>query len=360
MRRSWINGTIIDRLGARWLSRRLTRSSEPLDLFSCVQNARNILIVPNDRAGGLFFCVPACRRLRQQYPDARLSLLVKAPWASLARQIPYTDTVIEADLGRPVGSVAFVAVQQNLVSMEFDLAFCLGIDCSFRLAQLFRHASVRLPIGFSREGHIPHTIEISPNDSIRYEADRIVLLLDMLGMRGDSSVRWPVNAARVRQMSERYLDRGGPGRIVALDLSRGEGNGLAPGQIENILDRICRRGGRALVLHTQSECRLVAALLNQYGDRITPFEPEDPADAASLLPSCHTLIAGNTDLLHMGIALETPVIGLFDEDVRRWIRYGNERVKIIQASDLRDISVHQVDRELEEAFSGRSGNGRQR
>jgi ADP-heptose:LPS heptosyltransferase len=354
VKRSWVRGAIWERAWARWL-KPCAHASEQLDIFRCLQQAHRILIVPNDRVGGLFMAGPVYKLLRETYADAELHLLVDTERASLAAQIPFADKVLSAELDRPVWSRQFRQSQKMLAAAEFDLAFCLGGDCSYRLAYLCTHSGARARVGFSRPGVEPHTIEIATSNAARHESEQYLRMLQMLGIQGDSVVRWSLDAAKAEQMRKRYLTDEAASRTVALDLSRGEGRGLTARQVDEIIGRIVERGARALLFFSAAERKQVSALVTSYSARVVPFELADLATAALLLPACQTLIACNTDLLHMAMALQIPVVGLFDEEPQRWVQYGNELIKVIHVDDLRTVSVARVGRSLDEALSENHG-----
>ena len=90
---SWINGPWFDRIVLRW-QRSSAPPSEPLDFFSLLNSVQRVLIVPNDRVGGLFLGAPICKLVRQSYPRAHIGLLVDRTKAVIARQIPFVDEVV--------------------------------------------------------------------------------------------------------------------------------------------------------------------------------------------------------------------------------------------------------------------------
>lgn len=357
MRNSWTRGTIADRVAARWFCPGPTSNGEQLDIFRCLAEARRILIVPNDRVGGFVLGASVCKVLRQCYPEAKLHLLVDARWSSLASQVPYVDAVIDADLSSSVGSAAFQAVERELKRLKLDLGFCLGADCSFRMAQMFLRSGARLRVGFPRQGLLPHNVQISTGDPTRNEVEQYTRMLQVLGIQGDTAFRWSLDARKAGQMRKRYLADNAANCLVGLDLNGGEGRGLARRQTEQIIGQVVERGAHALLFLTAAERKHASALTAMYGDRVIPFEQRDLATAALLLPACDTLIACNTDLLHMGMALQVPVVGLFEENPHRWVQCGNAMVEIIQATDVRNVGIGQVGHALDEALSqGRKRN----
>jgi len=148
---SWLKGSVWDRTAIRW--RETNRPNpEPIDIFHALRQAQKILILPNDRVGGLFLGAPAYKIVRQVYPQAHIQLLVEATKASFASQIPFVDGVLTASLDKSLWSPAKKEETRALAKEEFDLALCLGPDCSFRLAHLCQECGAPLRVGFQRPG----------------------------------------------------------------------------------------------------------------------------------------------------------------------------------------------------------------
>lgn len=352
MNRSWLRGSLGDRLAIRWLAGQLP-APDAIDLFSELRQARTILLLPNDRVGGLFIGAPACKAVRQAYPEARILLVVDETRASVARQIPFVDEVLTAPLNRPVWSATFHAFSRKVSQQRPDLALCLGTDCSFRLIRVVQTCGARLRIGFRREGVSAFDVEIASAGAKRYEGDFYFDMLGFLGLEAGAEVRWAPAPEVARQLQARYLEEGtGSGRAVGIDLSRSEGRGLSNRQLDDIVGRVVERGVRAVLFFTLADRRQVNYLRETYGKRTILFAQEDLASVAALLQGCRALIACNTDLLHLAMALRVPVVGLFDEDPQRWVAPDQPAVGLVRVPDLRALSVGQVVAALDSVIKG--------
>lgn len=325
--------------------------AESVDVFAVLRGARRILLVPNDRVGGIFLGTPVYKIVRQSYPDAHIVLLVDESKETIARQIPFVDAVMAASLRGSVYDAAFRDARGELRRQQFDLALCLGADCSYRLACLCLTSGSRLRAGFRRQGLEPFNLEIIVREELRYEGERYATMLRLLGMVGDGEVRWSPVETHASQVRARYLgDEAHAGRVVGIDLGCGEGRGLGRRQLDDIVGRVIERGARALLFFSLLERKQANYLKETYGNRVVPFGQEDLSSVAALLPACVALIAGNTDLLHLAIALRVPVVGLFDEEPRRWVTPDAEEVRVVRAPDLRTMSITHVVQALEDSL----------
>jgi ADP-heptose:LPS heptosyltransferase len=339
-----------ERLVLRWQGVPSSKA-EPVDIFRALREARQILVVPNDRVGGLFIGAPVYKVIRQFYPQAHIRLLVDVAKAEIARHLPFVDQVLTADLSKPVWSSAFKEVQQQLRRQSLDLAFCLGSDCSFRLAHLCRTCGARLRVGFHRRGLEPFNVEVVPARNGRYEVAQCFAMLRLFGLEGEEELRWTLVRDKAEQIRARYLDsEENRLQIVGINLAGGEGRGLSTRQLDDIVGRVVERGARALLFFSLAENKQVNYLKETYGNRAVLFEQEDLPTAAALLEGCKALISCNADLLHLAIALQVPVVGIFDEEPERWVPPDNKLIKVVRVQNLRTVSIAQIVQALEAAL----------
>ena len=324
---------------------------EPLNIFGELRRARKLLLMPNDRVGGLFLGASIYQSIRQQYPDAHIGLLTDERWAGLARQIPFVDDVVVTAPTQKVWSPEFRQSVQRLRDESYDLTLCLGPDCSYRLAQLCALSGSRLRVGFQREGLTPYNVEIVRRSEGEYEADQYQSLLRILGLDVCGEVQWVIGDGKSSQLRERYLDGDfASGSVVGIDLFGGEGQGLSGRQLDDIVGRVIERGARAVLFFSLAERKQVNYLKKTYGNRVLPFEQNDLSGVAALLQGCRALISCNTDVLHLAISLHLPCVAIFDEDARRWVSSRNDLVEVVQDRDIRAVSITQVLQALDRAL----------
>lgn len=324
---------------------------ETRDVFSELRKARRILVFPSDRPGGFFLGIPVYKGLRQSYPEAEISIVCEEHLATLARQIPDFDNVIAAELDTgPFWNSPVTRLTRSLRSRRFDLAVCLGSDCSFRLCMVCARSGARLRVGFSRPG--PEgwfNIEIVCNDrnaweGIHYEAMSNLLCLDCEGDAG-----WSVPEDRAWEVRCRYFfGEFASGNVVGIDLSRRNGKGMARRQVEDIIRGLMEAGKRAILFFTLAERKQVDYFRSIYGNRILALDLQDLYEVAALLEGCRAVISCNSDLLHLSIFLKVPAVAIFDEDPGRWIHPGNDLVVVVQTKDIGTVRISEVLKALDE------------
>lgn len=345
-----MRGSVWDRVALRWKGFELDKT-EPIDIFKELRAARKILILPNDRVGGIFIGAPVYKIIRQCYPDAKIALFVDESKATIARQIPFIDRVISGSLNSSIWGGSFKEMVDGLAAETLDLVFCLGPDCSFRLAQLCEASGARLRIGFQREASSPFNVEIVRQSTDLYEGYQYLNMLKLLGLEGEGDVKWTIAPDLVQQIRGRYLDGDfAQNHVVGIDLVGGEGRGLSSRQFDDIVGRVIERGARAVLFFTLAERKQVNYLKEAYGNRALLFEQDDLAGVAALIEGCTALISCNTNLLHLAIAMGTPTVGIFDEDPARWISDRDYKGRIVQNRDIRAISITNIFDALEEVL----------
>lgn len=352
MKANWLKGSLWER-ASQWWQQEQAQSTQAFDVFGELEGAAKILVVPNDRVGGLVIGAPVCRAVRQRYPRARIWLLADEGKGGIAGQLPFADEVVTFPPQRSAGSPEMQAVRQQLQEQHFDLALCLGADCSYRLAWLCGRSGARMRLGFSRPGIKPFNIEVVPRSDYTYEGDQYLGLLRLIGLEELAETRWAVETERAAQARSRYLDEENSRNAIGVDLSGGEGQGLSQRQLDELVGRVIERGARPVLFFSPAEQRQLNFLHKNHGNRVLPYMQDDLAGSAALLANCRALVACNTELMHLARAMQVPVVGIFSEDPRRWVPPSADWVKVIQAADLRSVGIPQIARLLEEALAGR-------
>lgn len=107
-----------------------------------------VLIAQTSFLGDALLTLPLAKRVKELLPSAHVSVLTRPETASVFRESPWVDEVLEQDKkGRHGGIGGLFALAAELREKGFDLA--LGAHRSFRTALLLRLAKLPRRIGFS-------------------------------------------------------------------------------------------------------------------------------------------------------------------------------------------------------------------
>ena len=199
--------------------------------------------------------------------------------AGLARQISCVDEVITAELDSgPVWDSSQRRFTKSLRGRQFDLAICLGPDCSFRLCQVCARSGARLRVGFSRPdpGDL-FNFEIVCEDRHAFEGRQYEVMLSLLGLESGGKGGWSIPQDRASEVRCRYFSgEFGAGDVVAIDLSRREGKGMSRRQIDDMVRGLIEGGSMAILFFSLAEGKLVDYLKSTYGNRILDSRLRSP------------------------------------------------------------------------------------
>ena len=348
--REWFSGVVLSFYRGRTCRGPLVSVTEALE------NPRNILIIPDLRAGGLFLGASKFRALRNRYPKAEVSLLTDARREYIARQMPFIDDVILCSeslmpLGPKLGDLI-----GRLRRREFDVVFCFGAPECLLPAYLCYRSGGRLRVGLYREDVPFFNFRIVPGQDVRYEADRLSLLLRTLNIsEGEGELGWSISPEGAKKILDRYLgERRGQEKFVGIDISSGIGPPVSYRQWQGIVravDQTCRS-----IIFFDFEQRQVANKLKEMlCQRALLFQTDDLPRTVALMEVCDGFIAGNTDLFHLSVAKWLPTVGLVSkQDIPRWVPADCPYVRVLDRAGLDETQAGGIVEILAQMQAGRA------
>ena len=327
----------------------------PFSVASALKSPQQILIIPDGRAGGLFLGASQFWAIRHRYPDARISLLVPAHKEYIAREIPFVDSyVVYEDFLLPLGAKLRDAIRR-LKEPNFDIAFCFSSEDSFCPAYLCYKSGAHIRIGFQRDDFPFFNIRIVPRQEACYELQRFSLLLRTLGIpRVKERVSWSISKGGAQKIQDRFLVGRKPGeQFVGIDVSSTTGDRLSLKQLQTVAEGVAARPNtRALVFFDYAERKVANQLKEALSQKALLFQTDDLPKIVALLETCHRLIACNTDLFHLAVAMGLPVIGIFDAaDVVRWVPASKEQIEIYEYETVKDWAPERLSQAIQEKLS---------
>jgi ADP-heptose:LPS heptosyltransferase len=285
--------------------------------------ARNLLAVRLDNAGDMVMLGPALRAIKRTSPEARLTVLATPAGASVAPLLPWVDDVLVwrpvwQDLGR---STADPARDRHLIELlkerDFDAAF---IFTSFRQdphvpGYVCYLAGIPLRAGASKEfAGATLTDELPSGPDEIHQVERNLDLIERLGFRIND-----------RQLALALPDEA---RASAAELLRGVGlepeapfalvhpgasaaaRRYPPERFAAVAAELRARGLAVLITGMEREADAVGIVSGQ-GTLPALVGATSLAELAAIVAMANVVICGNTLLLHLADALNTPVVCLF-------------------------------------------------
>jgi heptosyltransferase-2 len=311
-------------------------------------NPKKILIRSTNWIGDAVMTTPAVRTIRENFPDAEITMLA-VPWvADIFRLNPLVDRVMVYDkkVLYPGKIKGVLKLAQHLRRYHFDAAILL--QNAFEAAFLVWMAGIPVRAGFKRDGRslfLTHGVELTPAIRARHQVHYYQSLLAGLGLdRGPDSLHLPLSQELIG-WAKGYIEclQGQAG------FSSADGKGVSP----QALSPESRRAmpiiglnpgaayGPAKRWPAEKFAQLAALIAHHYGESgclIMVFGTKDDSEAAcsikefsvrtpfhvidmtakttlqqvmALIHCCHAFVTNDSGLMHVAAGLNTPTIAIF-------------------------------------------------
>lgn len=296
------------------------------------EDIKEILVVKLDHIGDFITAIPAIRRLRTLFPNARLTVLAPRAARDLAAAGVRIDAFVEFEFFHTrsgLGTKTITAedleeLRTRLAPMAFDLAVDLRMQPDTR--DVLRYTGARYLAGYDHLVQFPF-LDISlaweGDHSLQrkrtHVTDGLLALVDTVG----AAARWdrtsldlPDGAAegaveRLPDDARALFD----GPVVAVH--PGVGNPMRqwpPAQFAQLIDLLVEQDDVSVVLiGGPDEAELASEVLERIAepDRVVSLVGRTPLrDLPGLLASCDLYIGNNSGPKHIAAALGVPTIGI--------------------------------------------------
>ncbi len=305
-----------------------------LGVYQEVAHPKNILVFKFSSLGDVLLAEASLRALRNRFPKARLSVLVKTPYVEVFKDCPHLDEVIEYDSEHQHKGPNLVSLAMELRERRFDL--CVDLQNNWRSHAIGFLAGITRRIGYARKGgrllfneavaepvqkmdpvshqfHLLKQLEIEPlPDGLRFYGTAedeawAAAFCETHGMRpGDRVAAVHVGGSTRWQSKQWGLDS-----FAALI------NGLH-----------ARAGLKPLLVGGQDDAALAAALrLMLKQTCMDAVGKTSLGRLAALLKRCSVLVSSDSAPLHVAAAVRLPFVALFGPtDPKRHAPQGIGRV----------------------------------
>ncbi len=304
-------------------------------------DASKILVVQPSWVGDAVMATPTLRALRQRFPQAHISYLMRRYVKPLYLGMPWVDQILTYRTGRTrkKAGKGLVDLAGRLRSAHFDMAIVL--PNSFKIALVCKLAKIPRVVGYERDGRSMLLSDklLAPKDQGKYLPTPILNyylgLARYLGAaQRDMRMELFVTEAQ-RQAAERILrDAGLDGSI---DRPAGSGGGplvlLNPGAsygaskcwpaeyFAQLADTLVERDQATILLSAAPRERGIAQeIARQMKNPSVDLSAHGLTLGAlkELIRRCDLVITNDTGPRHIAAAMNTPVVTLFGPTDPRW------------------------------------------
>ncbi|MGE5271083.1 MAG: glycosyltransferase family 9 protein, partial [Thiohalocapsa sp.] len=309
---------------------------------------RNILVIKLDHIGDCVIAFPAVRRLKQLFPEARITVLTSNASRPIWALEPSVDATIAFDFFHARSGLGemersdedWQELRARLTPEAFDLAVDLRKHTETR--PVLQYTGAQILAGFDFRNEFPWldiALEWS-GDQIyarkrQHNADDAINLVDALAAACEADRRMIV-AAPVAIAPPALPDRrDGGGPLVYVHPT--VGNDARQWPIEYfaaVIDRlIAEDAARVVLIGAPGEEAVAAALVERvrHKQRVTSLVGKVPlADLPAVLAGGSLFLGNNSGPKHIAAGLGVPTVGVHSgtEDVREWGPVGPHAVAV--------------------------------
>ena len=342
----WIRENLLTPLAFHISSPRPGQDESPaFSVADALRSPKRILVIPDSRPGGIFIGASKFWAIRRQYPEATMDLLAHKKKEYIAREIPFLDDVIlYDDFVLPIG-LKRRDVVETLKSRNYDIAFCFSSDDSFCPAYFCYKSGASIRVGFQRNEFAFFNIRIVPRSDAAYEPDRLSLLLKILGIpEAKEGISWSVSDEGAKRIRDRYLVGGTEDTpYVGLDISSSPGERPSSKHFLGIAKAVAGTDARLLIFFNYEERKEANQIKESLGPKALMFQNEDLPRTVALVDACDEVVACNTDILHLSVAMGRPVTGIFPADQKaRWAPRERDGIRILDVEDLKPKGAGEI------------------
>ena len=301
---------------------------------------RRLLLIKPSSLGDIVHAMPTLAALRERFPDAEVTWLVKLQWAPLVEIIGGVDhvSVVEQGLGGWLGRVP------GLRAAHFDLVVDLqGLLRSGAMAWL-TGCDRRVGFANAREGSpLFYTRRVEVPTASMHAVDRYLLVAEALGaVRPAEPLFEFVDRPEDRQAVQAILARAGVAASspwIAMNVSaRWETKRWPPQHFAEAADRLSQAHGMPIVLiGGPAERPESLAVMTRMRTKAVDLTGQTPVGLLpSLLRRAVVLVTNDSGPMHIAAAVGTPVVALFGPtDPVRTGPYGKGHVVLSHAVECR-------------------------
>ena len=304
----------------------------------------SILIRAPNWVGDVVMATPAFRAVRNAFPDARVSLLIKKYVRCIVKDSPWFDEVIEYDPGGGHRGVrGFLRLVRQLRRRRFDLALILVN--SLRGAVEARLASARRRVGYDRNGRrmlltdaVPPPTEngkIVPQNMVEY----YLRLCSEIGCPPEPTREELFVRDEIDRQAEEFLARHGRDvskMLVGINPGAAFGSSKCwlPERFARVADSIIERYGCDLfICSAPGEKEIARSIESQMTHR--PINPCDDNPGLEvykgIIKRMRLLVTNDTGARHIAVAFGVPVVVIFGSTSTRYTDINLEHTAIVKA-----------------------------
>ncbi|MEJ2033388.1 MAG: lipopolysaccharide heptosyltransferase II [Deltaproteobacteria bacterium] len=278
---------------------------------------RKILIRSTNWIGDAIMTTPAVRTIRENFPEAKITILAK-PWvADVFVASPHIDEVVLYQSKRiHRGLQGLWRLANELRERRYDLAILL--QNAFEAALIARLARIPARAGYRRDARswlLTHPVTIDPGIRKIHQVFYYQDLLRQLGLSPGPDELHLTLPRPVRRWAKEFAAN--LGRQLLIGFNPGAAYGPAKCWPASKYAELAVRlhgslGATILVFGTDQDTGAAAEIKSQLPDHVVDLAGQTKlAEAMALIGVCDGFVTNDSGLMHVAAALQTPLVAIF-------------------------------------------------
>ena len=313
---------------------------------------RGILLVRTDRIGELLLTTPAFGAVRESFPGAKITLVVKPSSSPVVEGNPCVDSIVKLDPGPDLDSLAKrLRFIRFLGSSGFDMVIIFNPSRFFNVAAFLSGIPVRVgydrKLGFLLTNAIEDKKYLCEKHEVEYNLD-----LAKAAGAGILSERpcFPFAETDERAAAEMLAKNGiTGGAFVAVHPGTSNPEKSWPAErFARVCDKMIDGFGiKAVLVGGEEERRTAGEVKSKMRNPVLDLTGRLALkEFGALLKRAALLISCDSGPVHIASAVGTPVVALFGEarpggSSKRWGPYGEGHI-VVGRTKVTDITVDDV------------------
>jgi len=290
--------------------------------FHCPEAVESILLIRLDHLGDVLLTTPAVRSLRQAFPQARITMVVKEWSLEAIKNNPHIDKIIifnpswtipSQERTRTMGVAGIWQLVRRIRREGFDLAIDFKGDFRSILIAYLSGAKRRVSYGIRGGGFL--LTDVIPYESEIHEIDKNLRLLTPLGINPeDNEMELYFNGEDMAKVKRILAQKG-------IDLSRrtialhyGGASQFKRWDVEKFItlaERIVENNSANVLFFGGPYERETFQLSESREEGIFLMPDLTVCQMAAVFKRCGLLVCNDSGPMHVGFAVGTPTVAIF-------------------------------------------------
>jgi heptosyltransferase-2 len=278
------------------------------------------LIRSTNWIGDVVMTTPAIRAIRQHFPESQIFMLAK-PWViPVLENNPHLDQIIAYQTaGRHRGSHGKIRLVKDLRKYNFEAVILF--QNAFEAALITFLARIPIRIGYNTDARgffLTHSINCEPEIKKKHQTQYYLGILRGIGLDTCGTQLELMMGEKERSAAEVILSQYGvSGEDLIIGINPGATYGAAkrwyPERYAELCVRMYRKfGARILIFGGQKEKDLGSRIHLATGNYcINLCGKTTLGEAMALIDRCGLFVTNDSGLMHVGAALDIPLVAIF-------------------------------------------------